>query len=148
MTLDRRLVSGMRLPLSSWYMVFSCGERGLLAVVDESSMAVMGTQQQEASAAEVAGRGMDDGKSKAGCNSGVDGVATGAQDLQAGVGGKMVDADYHAVLGPDWLLGKIGNHVFGTLQCGDVESGEAKCGAGEDGMDGERVPSSHGVLTG
>ena len=67
----------------------------------------------------------------------------------------MVDADDHAVSCADGLLGKIrfGNGGWGlcrllgrALRGG--KNGDAKCGAGEGGQDGEGVPSSHSVLTG
>jgi hypothetical protein len=57
----------------------------------------VGAQEQKAAAAQVAGRGMDHGQSKAGGHGGVHGVAARAQDFEAGVGGEVMDADHHAV---------------------------------------------------
>jgi hypothetical protein len=94
---------------------------------------------------------MNYGESKARGHGSVDSVAAGAQDFNAGIGSKMVNADHHAVLGADRLLLKVGreirDHVFLALLRGG-KSGKRKCGAGEDGQDGEWVASGHGVQTG
>ena len=52
---------------------------------------------------------------KAGGHGGVDRVAALAQNFKAGVGGKMVHADDHAVPRAHRLLVAIGNHVLRAL---------------------------------
>jgi len=89
---------------------------------------------------------MNDGECKACGNGSVDRIAAGAQDLKPGVRGEMVDAHNHAMTGADRLVVEIRHHVLRGLRCGVLgvrQSGEAKCGAGEGGQDGENGPSVH-----
>ncbi len=141
---DARLqaVAGEDVALRVLVHGFSGGKRGLLAVVDERCVAVVGAEQKKAAAAKVAGRGMDHGERKAGGDSGVDGVAAGSEGLKAGVGGEMVNADDYAVLSADWLLVQIGDHFLCGLLGGDLgdlseNGGDGERGAGEGGQDGE-----------
>jgi hypothetical protein len=111
----------------------------------------VGTQEQEAASAEIAGGGMDDGQREPRGYGGVDRIAAGAEDLNTGIGGEMVDADNHAMAGPDWLLVQIGNHVLRALLqwvLGDGGERAGESGADESGKDGETGPSSHGVVSG
>jgi hypothetical protein len=91
---------------------------------------------RKASAAQVARGRMHDSESKAGGHGGVDGVAAGAQDFNAGVGGQMMHADHHAVLGADRLLVKIRDHVLRALLGDSGKRKKRKCGASEDGQMG------------
>ena len=125
-------------------MVSVACQRGFFAEVDEGGVAVVGAEQQEAAAAEVAGDGMDDGQGKAGGHGGIDRVAAGAEDIEAGVGGQVMDGDDHAVRGADRLLGKIGKRVLRALLSGG-EGGEGERGDREDGKTGEVMPSIHSV---
>jgi len=118
-------------------------------------VAVVGAEQQESAAAEIAGRGMDNGESKAGGDGGVNGIAAFAQHVEAGVGGEMVDADHHAMGCADGLFIQVGrdggNHVLRWRLGAGLGGGkgwDAKCGAGKGGQNGEKVPSIHSVLTG
>ena len=79
----------------------------MFAEVEKGRVAVVGAEEQEPASAEIAGYGMDDGESEAGGYSGVDGVASGFEDLEAGVGGEVMDADDHSVFGADGLLAAI-----------------------------------------
>jgi hypothetical protein len=54
---------------------------------------------------------MDDGKCKAGGNGRIDGVSACFHNLDAGVGGKMVDADDHAMAGARGLLVEVWDHA-------------------------------------
>ena len=69
----------MTLPCAS-DTCFCGGQRSFFAEVDEGGVAVVGAQQQEAAAAEVAGDGMHDGEGEAGGDGGVDGVAAFAAE--------------------------------------------------------------------
>ena len=72
---------------------------GLLAVVDEVGFAGVHADEHEAAAADVAGLGKDDGEGESDGDGGVDCVAAGFEDFDAGVGGVVVDGDDHGVLG-------------------------------------------------
>jgi hypothetical protein len=64
----------------------------------------MVADEHEASAANVACGGIDDGQGEAygyGC---VDGVAALLEDFYPGVGGVVLDGDDHGVLGADGLV--------------------------------------------
>jgi hypothetical protein len=78
-------------------------------------VAVVGAKKQEATTAQVAGNGMNDGQSKTGGHGCVDSIAARAKDFNTGVGGQMVNTDHHAVLGSDGLLVKIRDHVLRAL---------------------------------
>ena len=80
------------------------GERGLLAVVDEDVFAGVLVDEHESAAAEVAGEGVDDGEREADGDGGVDGIAAGLQDSDAGVGGEVMHGDDHGVRGADGLV--------------------------------------------
>ncbi len=60
-----------------------------------------GSDEHKAAAADVAGRRQRDGEREAYGDGGVDGIAAGTQDAEAGVGGVMLDGDDHVVLGAD-----------------------------------------------
>jgi hypothetical protein len=90
---------------------------------------------------------MDNGESKACGHGGVNSVAAGAEDFNAGISGEMVDADDHPMLGADRLLVKIGDHVLRALLSGSGKRKKRKYDGCEDGRDGEWVPLGHGVLT-
>ena len=73
--------------------------------------------EHEASAADVASLGIDDGEGEAygyGC---VDGVAALLEDGDAGVGGVVVDGDDHRVLGADGFVGLGGEGDGGEREC-------------------------------
>ena len=93
--LDRRCRRASR------YMFARRGERRLLAEVDEGLAAVGELQRHEAAAAEIAGRGIDDGERVAHGDRGIDGVAAAAQDVDADFGREVLRGDDHAVLGGD-----------------------------------------------
>jgi hypothetical protein len=75
----------------------------------------MCAEEHEATSAQIACGGMDDGKSKARGDGSVDSVAALAENLKAGVGGEVMDTDDHSIPGADWLLVQIGNHVLLSL---------------------------------
>ena len=83
------------------------GGGGLLAVVEEVGFAVLVADEHEASSADVAGAGVDDGEGEVDGDGGVDGVAALLEDLDAGVGGVVLDGDDHGVLGADGLYGGL-----------------------------------------
>jgi hypothetical protein len=94
------------------------GGGGFLAVVEKMGLAVVelvptqgadgaGADEHEASTADVAGGGVDDGEGETDGHGGVDGVATFAEDLEAGVGGVVVDGDDDGVGGAGGLGGEI-----------------------------------------
>ena len=72
---------------------------------------------------------MNNSESKAGGYGGVDGVAAGAKDFNAGVGCEMMDADDHAMLGADRLLVKVRDHVLRALLGGGAKRRKRKRGA-------------------
>ncbi len=86
---------------------------------------VVGTQQQKASAAQVAGRRMHHGQRKAGGHGGVYRVAARAQHLNAGIRGQVMDADHHAMRRAHRLLVAIGYRVLRALLGGE-ENGERR----------------------
>ncbi len=59
------------------------GGGGLFAVVEEVGFAVLVADEHEAAAADVAGRGIDDGEGEANGDGGVDGVAALLEDLDS-----------------------------------------------------------------
>ena len=73
--------------------------RGLLAIVDEMGVAGVHADEHEASAADIAGLGEDDGEGETDGDGRVHRVAAGLEDFDAGVGGRVMDADHHRVLG-------------------------------------------------
>ena len=77
---------------------------------------------------------MDDGEGKAGGHGGIHGVAALAQDLEAGVGGKVVHADHHAVARADGLLAAPGQHVL-LRGLGRGEDRRAGNNGGESGKE-------------
>ena len=86
------------------HVAAGCGW-GFFAVVKKVGFAVAVADEHKSASADVAGRGIDDGKSEAygyGC---VDCVATLLEDFDAGVGGVVLDGDDHGVLGADGLFG-------------------------------------------
>jgi hypothetical protein len=56
------------------------------------NFAVGAAEKKEAASAEISSLGMDDGEREASGHGSVDGVATGAQHLDAGARGEFVDA--------------------------------------------------------
>ena len=100
---------GMTLP---WVHVGAGGGGGLLAVVQEGGLAVAegglshaagtaGADEHEAATADIAGGREDDGEGETDGYGCVDGIAAGTEDFDAGVGGVVVDADDHGVVGAD-----------------------------------------------
>jgi hypothetical protein len=87
-------------------------------------------EEKEAAAAEIAGERMHDGEREAGGYGGVDGVAARLEDLEAGIGGDMVNADDHTVFGASGLFAAVGDGVRGGVLgvdrgcCGEDEDGE------------------------
>ena len=73
------------------------GERRFLAVVDEDVFAGVLVDEHESAAADVAGKRVDDGEREADGDGSIDGVAAFLQDLNAGVGGEVMDGDDHGV---------------------------------------------------
>ena len=104
----------------------------------------MHAQQKEAAAAQIAGEGMDDGEGKAGGHGRIHGVAAFAQDLHAGVGGKVVHADHHAVARANGLLAAPGQHVF-LRRLGRGGDGRAENNGGKSG---EKETREFHALTG
>ncbi len=102
----------------------------------------MGTQQQKAAAAQVAGHRVHDGQGKAGGHGGVHGVATLAQHLKAGVGGQVVDADHHPTARAYRLLVAVRGGVHGAL-LGSGNGRDGQRDAAEGGQDGGKEPSIH-----
>ena len=86
----------------------------------------MCAEEHKAAPAEIARGGMNDCKSKARGYGGINGVTALAQDFKAGVGGKMLDADDHSILGSDRLLVQIGNHVLWGLLDRGLSWGEER----------------------
>ncbi len=76
--------------------------------------------EHESATAEIAGEGIDDGEGKADGDGGIDGVAAFLQDLDAGVGGEVVDGDDHGVRGAHGLV--VGEHGGG----GGIDAGKAQ----------------------
>ena len=91
---------------------FGGGQGRLFAVIDKRRPAVVHAQEQESAAAQVAGEGMDNGEGKAGGHSRIHRIAAFFQDFKAGVGGKVVNADHHAVARTDGLLAAPGQDVL------------------------------------
>src|ERR1700679_987277 len=75
------------------------GGWGFFAVVEEVSFALVVADEHEASAADVACGGIDDGESEADGYGCVDGVAALLEDFDAGVGGVVLGGGDHRVLG-------------------------------------------------
>ena len=78
------------------------GGGSFFAVVDEmvfKCVTVAVTDQHEAATAEISGLRVDDGKGKADGDCGVHGVAAPLEDLDAGIGGVVLDGDDHGVAG-------------------------------------------------
>ena len=91
------------------------GQRRLLAVVDESGFAVVRAQQQKSAAAKIACDRMHDCKREAGRHRCIDSIAPLAQDLYSRIGGKMMNADHHAVLRPNRLFAAVREHACRAL---------------------------------
>ncbi len=85
----------------------------------------MVADEHEAAAAEIAGLGVDDGEGEADGYGGVDGVAALLQDVDAGVGGVVLDGDDHGVGGGDGDLGLEGDgHEGEESDGGEGASGQ------------------------
>ncbi len=82
-----------------------CG--GFFAVVEEVCFAVLVADEHKATAADIAREGVNDRESKADGHGCVDGVASLLEDLDAGVGGVVMDGDDYGVLGADGLFGRL-----------------------------------------
>ncbi len=82
-------------------------EGGFFAVVEEVGLAVFVADEHEASAAEVSGEGIDDGESEVYGYGSVDSVPALLEDFDAGVGGVVLDGDYHGVPGARGLFGGL-----------------------------------------
>ena len=104
----------------------------------------MVTQQQKASTAQVSGRRMHHGQGKAGSHGGVHGVAARAQRFKASIGGQMMDADHHAVLGAHRLLVAVGKR---RVLLSGGEGGDEERGAEQGYQNGKEWLSNH-VVTG
>ena len=113
------------------------GGGGFFAVVEEVWFAVMVADEHEAAAAEVAGLRVDDGEGEGHGDGGVDGVAALLEDLDAGVGGVVLDGDDHGVAGGD---GEVGWKLGGCGEGGE----ESDRGAGARGQG--RAPGGRGVV--
>ncbi len=101
--------------------VASGGGGSPFTVVEEVSFAVLVADEHEAAAADVSGKRVDDGEGEAygyGC---VDGVAALLEDGDAGVGGVVLDGDYHGVLGTGggFLCGLAGCCCLGCERGGE-----------------------------
>ena len=94
---------------------FRCGQRSLLAEVDEGGVAVVGAQQQKSSAAQVSGCGMYYRQRKSCGHGRIHRVAALAQHFHARVRGQMVHAHHHPVDCSSGLFVAVGNHVPGVL---------------------------------
>jgi hypothetical protein len=104
--------------------------------------------EHEAAAAEVAGKGIDDGERESDGDCCVDGVASGFEDVDPGVGGEVMYGDDHGVRGADGLIaleteGGLGCVVWGGVLWGFLSlrgererEGEEDGGDGADGMKG------------
>jgi hypothetical protein len=64
---------------------------------------VLIADEHEAASAEVAGERVYDGESEVHGDCGVNGVASGVEDFEAGVGGVVFDGDDHGVRSADGL---------------------------------------------
>src|SRR5208283_6026803 len=71
---------------------FGGSGRRFFAEVDEVSFPGGAAEKKKAASAQISGLGMDDGEREAGGDGGIDSVATGAQHLDAGARGELVDA--------------------------------------------------------
>ena len=98
--------------------VGGCGERSLLAVVDENVFTGVLVDEHESSAAEVAGERVDHGESEADGDRGVDGVAAGLQNSNAGVSGEVMHGDHHGVRRADRLIVLEQERGLGGVGCG------------------------------
>ncbi len=75
------------------------GGGSLLAVVEEVGAAVLVADEHEAASSEISGEGVGDGEGEVDRHGGVDGVAALLEDLEARVGGVVLDGDDHGVRG-------------------------------------------------
>jgi hypothetical protein len=106
------------------------------AGVDEVGVTGLHADEHEASAADVAGLGEDDGEREADRDGRVHGIAAGLQDLDAGVGGVVVDADHHRVFGgggrraDDGVgVGHVGSRCcLGRCRCARQSQDKTTCG--------------------
>ncbi len=118
------------------------GGRRLLAEVEEvrfggfqatGACGRAGADEHEAASADVAGRRKRDGQREADGNRGVHGIATGAQDLDAGVGRVVLNGDDHRVLrahGRCWRDRRSGSGLRCLGERADGE--ESECSGGEE----------------
>jgi hypothetical protein len=85
---------------------------------------------------------MHHGKRKSSSNGRIYGIAARFENLDAGVGGKVVDADDHAMAGARGLLVEVWDHVcFAFLGWGSWTDEEGACREGQNW-----AKSNHGVL--
>ena len=95
------------------------GRRGRMAgAVDRDDLAVGGSVEAEAVAAESGRLRLDDREHGAGGDSGVDGVAAGAQDLDRGQRGDRHRGRRHAVCGVDGAASVLMEIPQGSLRFG------------------------------
>ena len=122
------------------------GERSLLAVVNENVFTGVLVDEHESSAAEVAGERVDHGESEADGDRGVDGVAAGLQNSNAGVSGEVMHGDDHGVRRADRLVVLEQERGLGGVGCGILRRlrglrgqrqghSEEKSGESEEGAD-------------
>jgi hypothetical protein len=112
-----------------------------LAEVEEVGCAGVVAEEHEASAAEIAGLRQDDGEGEADRDGGVDGVASLLEDLEARVGGAVMDGDHHGV-----LRGR-GLREGGRIQ-GQRDSERKNQGSGEGAHGGLSLAGMSGQDTG
>ena len=93
------LAPGMTLPCGVEVHVTSRGSWCLLAIVKEVSLAIRHADKHESAAADISGGGMHHREGESGSDGGVDGVASGLQDVGPYLRRDRVHGDDHAVLG-------------------------------------------------
>ena len=113
------------LPCAVLHHVRGGGAGGLFAEIEEGAAAVGEAEGHEAAAADVAGRGVDDGQRVADGDGGVYRVAALAEDVGADVRGEVLGGDDHAVGGGNW--GRVGGQGGGGQE---QEGGEGSCAWG------------------
>ena len=97
---------------------------------------VLHTDEHEAASAQVAGYRVGDGQGEADGYGCVDGVAAFLEDLEAGVGGVVLDGDDHGVFGGGWNVGRRCGLAAEQRRGGEQDRGgqdAAGCGMREHG---------------